>query len=404
MPTPNPSSSPAPRVRPRIHIPLPRLEVENFGPIKKADVEFGSLNVFVGPQAAGKSLFLQLMKLVVDVSHVKQEFKRAGVDWQGKFETFMDVYFGEGMKSLWSARRTSVKFDGDVISLPELVENTKAKKAESMFFIPAQRVLAFRDGWPQAFTYYDPGVPFALREFSEELRLMISDLGTAETLFPVPRRLKDEFRELLQKHIFPGFNLKVDAQRAQKRLVLSDAGKESGGLPFVVWSAGQREFVPLLLGLYWLMTPAGASRRKGIEWVVIEELEMGLHPRAIAVVMLMIFELAARGYKVCISTHSPQVLDAMWALKHLKANKATPEALLSVFEAPKTAPMIKLARDVMLKSQRVYYFDRDAGITRNISGLDPFSEDVGESGWGGLSEFSSRANDAVATAVANANS
>lgn len=379
-----------------------RLEVENFGPIKKADVEFGDITVFVGPQAAGKSLFLQLLKVIVDVSHVKREFKRAGVDWQGKFESFMDVYFGEGMRSLWSQRRTKVRFEGTDIDLPKQVDTKTSTKPESMFFIPAQRVLAFRDGWPQAFTYYDPGVPFSLREFSEELRLMISDLGTAETLFPVPRRLKDEFRELLQKHIFPGFNLKVDAQRAQKRLVLSSSGKENGGLPFVVWSAGQREFVPLLLGLYWLMTPSGASRRKGIQWVVIEELEMGLHPRAIAVVMLMIFELAARGYKVCISTHSPQVLDAMWALKHLKANHAPPEDLLWVFDAPKTAPMIKLAADVLKKTQRVHYFDRDKGVTRDISGLDPWAEEEGESGWGGLSEFSARANDAVAHAVANA--
>jgi hypothetical protein len=31
----------------------PRLKVENFGPIKQADVTFGDLTVFVGPQAAG---------------------------------------------------------------------------------------------------------------------------------------------------------------------------------------------------------------------------------------------------------------------------------------------------------------------------------------------------------------
>jgi AAA domain, putative AbiEii toxin, Type IV TA system len=390
-----------PRARPRFRFTPPRLEVEHFGPIKKADVQFGDITVFVGPQAAGKSLFLQLMKLIIDASHVKQEFKRAGVDWQGKFESFLDVYFGEGMHSLWSRRRTKVRFEGADIDIPEMVDSRTAKKSESLFFIPAQRVLAFRDGWPQAFTHYDAGVPFAVREFSEELRLMISGLGSAETLFPVPRRLKDEFRELLQKHIFPGFNLKVDAHRAQKRLVLSSSEKENGGLPFVVWSAGQREFVPLLLGLYWLMTGSGASRRKGIQWVVIEELEMGLHPRAIAVVMLMIFELAARGYKVCISTHSPQVLDAMWALKHLKANKASPEALLSVFDAPKTPPMLKLAKDVMMRTQRVHYFDRDSGITKDISSLDPYSEEEGAAGWGGLSEFSGRANDAVAHAVAN---
>ena len=73
-----------------------------------------------------------------------------------------------------------------------------------MFFIPAQRVLALRDGWPSAFNYYDASTPFTLREFSEHLRLLMSDFGSEGTLFPVPRRLKAEFRDMLQAHIFPG--------------------------------------------------------------------------------------------------------------------------------------------------------------------------------------------------------
>jgi hypothetical protein len=39
-----------------------RLRIENFGPIVEAEVEFGDLTVFVGPQATGKSLFLQVFK------------------------------------------------------------------------------------------------------------------------------------------------------------------------------------------------------------------------------------------------------------------------------------------------------------------------------------------------------
>lgn len=379
---------------------MPELEVENFGPIKDASVAFGDLTVFVGPQATGKSILLQLLKLQIDLPHIKHEFKRAGIDWEGDFPKFLDVYFGEGMRSLWKNGKTRVALNKREADLLKEVENTKARKGEKMFFIPAQRVLAFREGWPQAFTYYDPGVPFAVREFSEELRLMINDFGTSGTVFPVPRRLKDEFRELLQQHIFPGFNLKVDTERAQKRLVLSAEGG-NGGLPFVVWSAGQREFVPLLLGLYWLMTPAGAPKRKGIDWVVIEELEMGLHPRAIAVVMLMVLELVARGYRVCLSTHSPQVLDAIWALRHLRENQAPPEALLNIFDAPKTQSMMKLAAKIMQKSARVYYFDRERGTTKDISSLDVSAEEEGEAGWGGLAEFSGRANEAVARAVAN---
>jgi len=377
------------------------LKVENLGPLVSAEVNFRGLTVLVGPQASGKSIFLQLLKLLVDAPHIKYELRRANIDWEDNFRRFLDVYFGEGMRGLWKAEETEITFNGHAVSLPLRIKTAKPRRGESMFFIPAQRVLAMRDGWPLAFGYYDAGVPFTVREFSEELRQLMADFGTSGTLFPVPRRLKREFRELIQKHFFPGFDLKVDTERAQKRMVLS-SGKDAPVLPFMVWSTGQREFVPLLLGLYWLLTPSGASRRKGLKWVVVEELEMGLHPRAIAVVVLMLFELVSRGYRVCISTHSPQVLDAVWALRHLKENHADPSALLEVFGAPVSAPMLKMAEDVMKKSAKVYYFDRDGKRVRDISNLDPASEEAGESGWGGLSEFSGRANEAVARAVANA--
>jgi predicted ATPase len=124
-----------------------------------------------------------------------------------------------------------------------------------------------------------------------------------------------------------------------------------------------------------------------VNWVVIEELEMGLHPRAISVVMLMIFELVTRGYRVCVSTHSPQVLDAVWALKHLRESKAAPKALLKVFDAPASQAMVELASGIMAKRAKVYYFDRERGTTRDISNLDSAAEEEGKSGWGGLSEL-----------------
>ncbi len=388
----------------RIRIPgnTPHLKVENFGPITHADVIFGNLTVFVGPQATGKSILLQVLKLLEDTPYIKKEFSRAGVDWSGKFTDFLDVYFGEGMHTAWS-NKTEIEQNGVKVELPGRVEEKRPHRKESMFFIPAQRVLALRDGWPSAFNYYDASTPFTLREFSEQLRLLMSDFGSEGTLFPVPRRLKSEFRDLLQAHVFPGFNLKIDAQRSQKRLVLTSTKEGGGSLPVAVWSAGQREFVPLLLGLYWLMVPAKAPRRTGLEWAVIEELEMGLHPRAIAVVMLMVFELMARGYRVCISTHSPQVLDAVWALQRLRDNGASAPELLQVFDMEPTPGMVELAEKVMKKHVKVYYFDRKGGTTRDISSLDPNAEEQGEAGWGGLSEFSGRANEAVARAVANSN-
>jgi hypothetical protein len=378
------------------------LNIRNFGQIKEAKLSFGDLTVLVGPQATGKSISLQLLKLVIDAGQVQDELDRYGLDWAGSLPEFLDVYLGEGMRSLWRPRESVLEWNGRAVDLVGLAKRRRPYREASFFFIPAQRVLALRDGWPRPFTDYAPGDPFAVREFSENLRVLVGqEFGGSGDLFPQPKRLKEEFRDLLQRHLFSDFHLKVDKFGSQKRLVLG-SGPKTRSLPYMVWSAGQREFVPLLLGLYWLMPPSRVAMRGEIRWVALEELEMGLHPRAITVVMLLVFELVTRGYRVCLSTHSPQVLDALWALKHLRETGASAEAFLKVFDAPNTQPMKKLAATVMDKVVKVFYFSRETGRSSDISELDPAAENDGESGWGGLSEFSGRANTAVARAVANA--
>jgi hypothetical protein len=377
------------------------LKIKNLGQIKKARLSFGDLTVLVGPQATGKSIALQLLKLMVDAGQVQEEMSKYGLDWERSLPEFLDIYFGEGMRSIWQEGSTSIEWEGKPVDLPRIAERKRPNKGETLFFIPAQRVLALRDGWPRPFSAYTPGDPFAVREFSEKLRVLVEqEFGASGELFPQERRLKKEFRDLLQRHVFSNFHLNVDKFRSQKRLVLRP-GRSKESLPYMVWSAGQREFVPLLLGFYWLMPPTKVSTRDEIKWVILEELEMGLHPRAITVVFLLVLELLMRGYRVCLSTHSPQVLDAVWALKHLKENGASAPAILDIFEAENTQSMRKLADTVMEKSLKVFYFDRETGKTRDISELDPSAEEDGHSGWGGLAEFSGRANRAVARSAAN---
>jgi hypothetical protein len=321
------------------------------------------------------------------------------MDWERKLPNFFDLFFGEGMRSIWRDGST-VSWNGSPVDMAALVKRMKPKGDEKLFFIPAQRVLALRDGWPRPFTDYAAGDPFAVRDFSEKLRVLVEREFTTDSLFPQPKRLKASFRDLLQRDVFANFQLRVDRYRSQKRLVLGATDK-SEQLPYMVWSAGQREFVPLLLGFYWLMPPTKVAKRGKIEWAVIEELEMGLHSRAISVVMLMVFELLHRGYKVCISTHSPQVLECAWALKHLKQHGARPEALLEVFKVPKSQGLLEVAEAVMAKDIRVFHFDSDTQQVRDISALDPETGESGVDGWGGLSEFSSRVNEAVGRVAAS---
>lgn len=376
------------------------LTLERIGQIASADVAFGDLTVLVGPQATGKSIFLQFLKLIVDTGSVHDQLKKYGIEWNRELGQFLDVYLGGGMREIWRAADpgSALTVDGQAIDASELARPRHRTKKTSLFYIPAQRVLSLANGWPRPFTGFGAEDPFAVKDFSEAFRiLMEQELGRAEMLFPKSNRLKQAYRELLSTHVFGGFGLLVDRHGAQKRLVLRHSAT-SESIPYMAWSAGQREFVPLLMGLYWLMPPAKVKRRGEVRWVVIEEPEMGLHPNAISVVLLLVLELLWRGYKVCLSTHSPHVLDVVWALRTIRQHGADPLRLLEVFEVKKTEPMKQVAAEVLKKEARVFYFDRD-GNTREISNLDPGSEHASEAGWGGLTDFSGRVADVIASVV-----
>ena len=42
------------------------MKLTNFGPIKNLNIQLGDLTILLGPQASGKTLFLQMLKLLVD--------------------------------------------------------------------------------------------------------------------------------------------------------------------------------------------------------------------------------------------------------------------------------------------------------------------------------------------------
>jgi hypothetical protein len=137
------------------------------------------------------------------------------------------------------------------------------------------------------------------------------------------------------------------------------------------------------------------SKREDLKWVVLEELEMGLHPRAISTMLVLVLELLHRGYRVCLSSHSPQVLEMIWAWQNLKQNGADGGSLGKVLGAKLTPSVRKVFDDVMQKEIRAYFFERDKRVTE-ISGLNPDAKNDLEASWGELLSFTDRANRAVA--------
>ena len=377
---------------------MKRLTLTSLGQIREADITFGDMTVFVGEQASGKSILLQLVKLILDAGDITQTLKKHGYDWHEKTEDFLSLYFGEGMEGIWNQDETIVTFDTTGFTPQKAL--SRRKKDESLFLIPAHRVVTLKDGWPRAFTDYNIGDPYTVKQFSEALRLLMErGFRSGEgMIFPQEGRMNKTMRDAIGESVFGKGKVKIDRSGLRKRIVLDIAGSQ---LPFMAWSTGQREFTPLLLGLYWLMPSGKTDKKNEINWVVIEEPEMGLHPKAISSVLTVFLELMRRGYKVIISTHSAQILELVWSIQFLIKAHADPKELLKVLELKSNYFSIPLVETVFKKTFKTYYFSRqdEAVNVKDISTLDAEDPDEAVSDFGGLTAFSTKAAEVVSSAM-----
>ncbi len=380
---------------------MPGLEIKHFAQIEDASLQFGDLTVLVGPQATGKSLVLQLLKYALDRPIIARRLKMNGLDWDaGSRHGLLAAFLGEGYETAFSPA-TEITFNGRPV-LSDKKERSSARDPK-VFFVPAQRVLALSNGWPRPFSNFEPGDPYVMRQFSQDvLEQFGRGLGRGNALiFPQPDRLTAPIRQSIEDSIFHGGKLSLKSEGGRKRLVIRYPGRQTGHetvLPFLEWSAGQREFAPLLLGLYQLLPSGKISAHASYEWAVIEEPEMGLHPNAINSVMLLVFELVCRGYKVCLSTHSPYVLELLWALQTLRRSRSSRRvpALLEALQLK--ASMTALARTLLDKVVRVHAltFEKQVHRCADISDLDLDSADHVKAGWGGVTALSAAVSRAVA--------
>jgi predicted ATPase len=378
------------------------ITLENFALIQQGTIELADLTLLVGPQASGKTLFLQLFKLIQDHSFITEHLKKYGYHWNNKQE-YLSAYFGAGMNQLLIEQHSVLHVNEERFNWEELfAENHRQNEKEKVFVIPAQRISTIANGWPRPFSDYQSDTPYPLKVFSDTLRsLLARGVGKAgdDTIYPPKTtRFNKTILNTLENTLFHQAKLVLDKQNLQQRIMLELQNGQR--LPFMTWSSGQREFTPLLLGLYWLLPTSRNEirRRNALEWAIIEEPEMGLHPYAIQSTMQLILELLRADYKVVISTHSPHVLDIIWAIKELQIKKSETKLLQYLFENLDDEFAEKILNE---KKINTYFFDLHNTQTHivDISSLSPSDNNPKIAGWGGITESSSRVAHIVAKAA-----
>jgi predicted ATP-dependent endonuclease of OLD family len=409
-----------------------RLVIKNMGPIKEADIEFGDLTVLVGPQASGKSIFLQMLKLILDKDHIRGTLENQGYHFEKNNDTdkFLNRYFGEGLSNMWTPNTEifigTKKINKDffknsqpsqdinitnllksIHSVPgnesQVMEQVKQmldlldSQKETLFYVPAQRVLALPNGFTKNFSEFDETAPYVLRLFSENLRsLLQKEMDRSEIIFPIQKRLKDSVREDFKKTIFHEGKIVYQEDSSNRKRLQMRIGEDQQ-IPFMAWSAGQKEFTPLLMSFYYLATGGQAPMRSNYQYVVIEEPEMGLHPRAIRSVILQIIELMSRGYKVIASSHSSDFLEFLWAYLRIKNSPRRNQALQEMFDIH-GVDFKRIFKGIEEKSFKTYYFNQSANetVVKDISPLDAGNDDLDIADFGGLTSFASQTGEIVA--------
>ena len=380
------------------------ITVKEFGPIQEVNAELGDLTVLIGAQASGKSLFLQMFKLIKDRVAILKSLENYGFVVNNKLENLLNRYLGEGLSSMWTEKSEFIL--NDKVYTRECFERLpEGNPADKVFYIPAQRILSIADGRPKYFMEFSENDPFVLRKFSDTLRLLVQNgLGDSGVLFPLPNRLKSTIKRMYNKAIFHGGKIVFDEKGGQRKIAMD---VENMHLPLMTWSAGQKEFMPLLMAFYCLSgPPQRVVNRKQYQYIILEEPEMGLHPLAIQTIILQMIELIHAGYKVVVSTHSPILLEFVWAYNYLKniPEKKRVGALCEVFGIQSSKKNnLNFLNDIFEKDIKTYYFSRNTSgkvEAKDISSLDVYSEDVAINEWGGLTQFSSKANEVVSKYMA----
>lgn len=388
---------------------MDNFKLRNFGPIDSVNLQIGDMTIIVGEQALGKSIVLETFKLLVDSRSIVSNLQRYSfVVGKRNPNQLLNSYYGVGLASLWQKDSELILNDKKFTKtglFPKKVDNSEDDKDESseekVFYIPAQRILCVTDGRPKNFMEFSPSTPYVLKQFSETIRVFLQfGLGGNSQIFPIKTRLKGFVRNSLDNAIFHDGRVVMRDRDGVKEMMMD---VDNTSLPFMTWSAGQKEFLPLLLGFYCLTgAPTSVVRKENYDYVIIEEPEMGLHPNAILAVILQTLELIQNGFKVILSTHSTVMLEFAWAFNLLRRTDSPATAIAKLFNMPDDNSKVRdMLTGIGDKSINAYMFYRDKDShcvkSHDISSLDVGSEQEFVSSWGGLSSFAEKAATVVAS-------
>lgn len=409
-----------------------KLTVENFSCIQNAEIELGTINVLIGPQASGKSVISKLIFFFLDLQSDQQE----KINQEKTFDTFSEelkLRFADWFPtSAWGAKKFKIEFEaGDFkirltrvsyaesvnnnlrlwVSSPikefykqalELVKATRAKSrskdkpyahlelswrtrqeidkslrallgenyVSQLTFIPAGR--SFFTNLGRAFMAFDQGRildPITVRFGRFYTTLVHETAILGERLGR--KELEQELAEIL------GGELHWEGEKVSVKC------QDGRVIPISALSSGQQELLPLFVAFASVDRYSDRRDKNTAELTIIEEPEAHLFPNAQSRLIQGLVGFSNAGSstrRLLLTTHSPYVLAKINNL--IKAGQL--ERTLSKQHQPELNATIPKRSRISTNSARAYaiingtvvsLIDEDGLI--NAEYLDDVSSEIG---------------------------
>lgn len=340
---------------------IEQLTIRNFGPIREAQIKVRDLTVFVGPQASGKSLAMQVLsflrgiegKLLTEsllLNHDPVETVLSGLKaWLGQPPT---LYAEPGTLLRWESTSAvgeaayELAWNAAGFTLNEPLKRAVARRAQAVdnarlhsrypesgsrpeqIYVPAGRALfsfipsysrlylQLAPQWPGYVSGFYADLGFALARLWEEQQ---NEQAAAAAGYGSPEAAAPDW---LQQHIAAVMKGKLQYTRETVALDIG-AGQGAKRLGPTAFAAGQMEIWP-----FFAIVQAGLDSHAR---VYFEEPEAHLHPGAQRGVMEIVAHLVGQGVQFNLTTHSPYILyainNSLLAQQVLYAGRALPAAI-----------------------------------------------------------------------------
>lgn len=255
---------------------MEKIEVKNFGPIIKVEVEIRDINIFIGTTSSGKSTVAKLISIFqneIFASKVTlQEFNNLLADYNIDFAISKDTFIRYEKDGL------AIELNGNKITLnlkQEIRETTKP------IYIPAERLF---------FSTISQSI-FGLMSSNISLPKWIIDFGAKF----------EKARSSIKKLPVDFLNVAYEYDDRTDYIQLPNKSK----IKLSQASSGLQSVIPLLLVIEFNT----GRRKKERDLFVIEEPELNLYPSSQKeFIEYIIAKLKKSGDRLIITTHSPYLL------------------------------------------------------------------------------------------------